>query len=283
MRSEQEVLELLTRWAEARDNVRAVILTGSRADPGRAPDALSDYDVEIFVRDVEPFVQDDAWMGDFGETLVRWPLSPGPTFSPDWITQLVLYQDGVRLDFQITSLSPSASDNLDHGFRVLVDKDGASARLPRPTRQRHAIRLPSAEDFADRLNAFWWDVIHVAKALHRGELNYAKYMLDAIIRSGQLQPLLEWRVALGRDGPMDTGIHGRWLHKYLDARTWEIYTRTFAGPAIEDNWQALFAAVELVRDVGREVAEALGFDYPQETDRRVFAYIQVVMVLQPKS
>lgn len=274
MRSEPEVLDLLKRWAEQRANVRAVILTSSRADPRRQPDLLSDYDVEVFVRQVRPFTEDDAWLYDFGQIMVRWPAAPQPTFSDDWITQLVLYQDGTRLDFQITALAPSASENLDNGYRILVDKDGAAARLPEPTYSRYVIQPPTVQAFEARMNAFWWDIVYVAKALRRGELNYARYMLDGTIRFDKLQPLLEWYIGLNHDWSVSAGIYGRWFHKYLDQSMWESYQRTFAGAEFESNWRALFAAIELVRQLGYTLADSLGFEYPAETDRKVTDYIQ---------
>lgn len=133
MRSEQDVLNLLKHWAEQRANVRTILLVSSRADPRRQPDLLSDYDMEVFVRDARPFMEDDAWVSDFGDIIVRWPAAPQPTFSDDWITQLVLYEDGIRIDFQITALAPGTSENLDNGYRILVDKDGAAAQLPEPS------------------------------------------------------------------------------------------------------------------------------------------------------
>jgi len=281
MRSEPEVLDQLERWAEARADVRAVILTGSRADSRREPDALSDYDVEVFVRDIEPFIRDDAWACDFGEIMVRWPSSPQVTFSDRWVTQLVLYEDGIRIDFQIAALPPGASENLDDGYRILVDKDGVGAHLPEPARSRHVIQRPTVEVFDSRLNAFWWDIAYVAKALRRGELNYAKYMLDGTIRFDQLKPLLEWHIGLNRDWSVDAGIHGRWFHRYLDERTWESYRQTFAGADLESNWQALFSTIELARALGQRIARALGFDYPDETDRKVTLYIQWIRGMDP--
>ena len=41
----KEVLE----WAEEIENVRAVILTSTRANPHASVDALSDYDIKLFV------------------------------------------------------------------------------------------------------------------------------------------------------------------------------------------------------------------------------------------
>ena len=274
MKSEQEVLELLRQWAEQRANVRTVILTSSRADRRRQPDVLSDYDIELFVRNIRPFTEDDAWVYDFGQIMVRWPAAPQPTFSEDWITQLVLYEDGTRIDFQITTLAPSTSENLENGYRIVVDKDGAAAHLPEPTYSRYIIQPPTVQAFDSRMNAFWWDIIYVAKALRRGELNYAKYMLDGTIRFDKLQPLIEWYIGLNHDWTVSTGIYGRWFHEYLDQSIWDSYNQTFAGAEFESNWRALFATIELVRTLGHTVAHSLGFEYPDETDRKVTDYIQ---------
>ncbi|MGC9356624.1 MAG: aminoglycoside 6-adenylyltransferase [Anaerolineae bacterium] len=279
MRSEREVLHQLQRWGEARPNVRVMILTSSRANPYRSPDRLSDYDVEVFVRNAAPFVQNDAWVREFGEIMVRWPSTPQPTADEAWVTQLVLYEDGTRIDFQVTALPPDASDNLGNGYQILLDKDGTADALPEPTYSQHLIQPPTAEAFDSRMNAFWWDIVYVAKALRRGELNYARRMLDGTIRYDKLQPLIEWYIAMNHEEPVNTGIYGRWFHEYLDPDTWADYERTFAGADFEDHWRALFATLDLVRKLGRALAREHGFDYPEETDRKVTAYMQWIREL----
>ena len=234
---------------------------------------LSDYDLLLFVRDTAPFVRDEDWLAEFGPMMVRWPLRPGPTFSEDWITQLVLFEDGVRIDFQVTSLPPPGGLNLDGGYRILVDKDELGRRLPVPSYAVDLITHPTAEAFEARLNAFWWDIIYVAKALKRGELNYAKYVLEGI-RFEQLQPLLEWYIGLHHNWSISTGMYGRWFQRYLDCPTWQAYQQTFAGAEIDSNWQALFATLDLVRRIGRELAGSLDFSYPDTTDRKVTGYIR---------
>ena len=153
-------------------------------------------------------------------------------------------------------------------------RDGVAAQLPEPTYSRYVIQRPTAQNFDFRMNAFWWDIVYVAKALRRGELNYAKYMLDGTIRFDKLQPLLEWYIGLNYDWSVSAGIYGRWFHKYLDHGIWESYKRTFAGVELENNWRALFATIELVRQLGHTIAHSLGFEYPDEIDRKVTAYIQ---------
>ena len=52
---EQDRLHQLVAWGQARDLVRAMVLTSTRAIPGVAVDILSDYDVIVYVREVLPF------------------------------------------------------------------------------------------------------------------------------------------------------------------------------------------------------------------------------------
>jgi aminoglycoside 6-adenylyltransferase len=281
-RTESDVLAQIRNWAESRDVIRAVILTSSRADPRRTPDILSDYDLEVYVADIEPFVQDDSWLTEFGSIMVRWPSRPQPTVSDDWITQLVLFEDGVRIDFQITTRKQIDSAELDGGYRIVVDKDKLAAQLPPPTYARSGVTRPTAEAYESRLSAFWWDIIYVAKGLWRGELNYAKCLLDGTIRFDKLQPLIAWYIGVHHGWSVDVGIHGRWFHRYLDEPTWEHYQQTFADASIENNWQALFATLAFVRHVGKHVAKALGFAYPDEVDAKVTRYIQEIKQLDEK-
>jgi aminoglycoside 6-adenylyltransferase len=278
-RTEGLVLSQLQEWAESRENIRAVILVSSRADPHRLPDVLSDYDVEVYVHSIEPFVRDDSWLTEFGSIMVRWPARPHFESNDKWLTRLVLFDDGVRIDFQITASKQLDSQEFDCGYRMIVDKDRLAARLPPPSYARYAVLLPTAAAYESRLNAFWWDIVYVAKGLRRGELNYAKYMLDSTIRFDKLQPLIAWYIGVSHGWSVNVGIHGRWFHRYLDKPTWEHYQRTFADASIESNWQALFATLSFVRHVGRYVAEALGFNYPNAVDVKVTRYIEEIRLL----
>ena len=56
MRSESKVLEVFKNWAEEKDNVRCAILTSSRVRPNATIDFLSDYDIELYVSDLKPFL-----------------------------------------------------------------------------------------------------------------------------------------------------------------------------------------------------------------------------------
>jgi hypothetical protein len=55
MRSEREMLDLILSFAWEHDEVRAVVMNGSRVNPNAKRDPFQDYDVVYFVRSVEPF------------------------------------------------------------------------------------------------------------------------------------------------------------------------------------------------------------------------------------
>lgn len=265
VRPEVDILAQIITWANAWDNVRAVVLTSSRSDPRHRQDDLSDYDIEVFVRDVAPLLADDSWLAPFGEILVRWPRRPGPTGADGWITQLAQFTDGLRIDFQFTAGSEPDRIELDHGYRVLVDKDGLTADWPLPTFTSYTVQPPSEDEFADTVNAFWWDMLYVAKALRRGELPFARYMLDAAIRYESLERLLGWHVGATVGWGTAVGLHGKWLEQHLSRELWAKYLETCRGGDAVEVERAMWAMVELAGEVGR----GLGFTYPEELEARV--------------
>ncbi|MDY4939204.1 MAG: aminoglycoside 6-adenylyltransferase, partial [Oscillospiraceae bacterium] len=69
MRSEQEMYDLILGYARRHDDIRAVILNGSRANPNRKPDPFNDFDIVYLVRDLAPYKEKPVYQ-DFGEILV---------------------------------------------------------------------------------------------------------------------------------------------------------------------------------------------------------------------
>ncbi len=68
---EDEVVAQLVRWAERDARVRALLLTSSRAIGAAPRDAFSDYDAIVVVANAQSFVEEDAWLREYGEPLVR--------------------------------------------------------------------------------------------------------------------------------------------------------------------------------------------------------------------
>jgi aminoglycoside 6-adenylyltransferase len=280
---ETDVLDRLARWAESQPLVRALVLESSRATGigTSALDAFSDYDVLLVVADLDAFEREDGWIRAFGRPLVRFN-DTAEVQGVRTLARLVLYEDGTKIDYMVW---PDAlvrqvverqelPELLDWGYRVLLDKDSLAAKLPAPTGSAHIPKRPSEAEYRALVEEFWWETTYVAKNLWRDDLMFARYNLDVVLKHELLVRMLEWRVEIERGWQWKPGPVGRGLKRALPAELWSMVEATFAGPGIEENWEALFALAALFRHVAQEMGAALGYDYPQDMDQGVTAYLE---------
>lgn len=282
--TQDQVIRNLVRWAEGQDNVRAMLLTSTRAVPGGKVDALSDYDVILVVRDVRPLTDHHAWAGAFGEVLVAYwdPLNIDPESGLGWSGNIMQYADGLKIDFSFWPVGmldhiarrSCLTPELDAGYRVLMDKDGVTAGLPEPTYTGYIPFRPDEATYRQLVNDFFVGVPYVAKCLLRDEILPAKWCLDFDIRYTYLLPMLEWRMECDHSWSVSPGSLGKGLKRYLPPDIWAELEGTWAGAGIEENWTALYRTVALFRRVAREVAACLGYTYPEAFDRRVMDFIR---------
>ncbi len=287
---EAEVLERLVAWGEALPSIRALILTSTRARQDGSADELSDYDLIVAVSDAAAFVANDTWVSEFGQPLVRWG-DQHELYGTTTYFRGVIYSDHVRVDYTVwpAALLDRVSDeaalpeDLDVGYRVLLDKDGRTSQWQAPTFRAHIPAKPTKAEFRALVEEFWWDTTYVAKSLWRGEIVFAKFMLDYDAKFVALRRFLEWRIEIDHDWSLRPGSHGRGLERLLPADIWSELSGTYVGTDIEENWSALFRATALFRRVATEVGDAFGYTYPQEVDEAVSAYLEGVRQLTSRS
>lgn len=260
-----------------------MLLTSTRAIPHATVDDLSDHDVILVVRDIHRLLDSHAWVADFGEILVAYwdPVEPDEDTGIERSGNIVQYADGHKIDFtfwpvaQIERLvdTNTLPDELDAGYRVLLDKDDLAGRMPLPSYRAYIPTPPDESAFRTNVNDFFVGPPYVAKCLLRGELLPAKWCLDYDMRHVYLHPMLEWYVGCRHEWSIPVGSLGKGMKKLLPTDLWSDLETTFAGADIEENWDALFRMLALYRRVAREVGEALGYDYPEEFDERVTEFV----------
>jgi aminoglycoside 6-adenylyltransferase len=278
-----DVIARLVAWAEGNDSIRALVLTSSRARDDGTSDLLSDYDVVVATRDHEAFAHDDVWTSAYGRPLVHWGDEHVTEGSTTYFRGVV-YEDGTRIDYTfwpehlLDRIAESAvlPEDLDVGYRVLVDKDGRTSSWHAPTHRAHVPAKPTQEQYEALVHEFWWDTTYVAKSLWRGEVFFAKFMLDYDTKFVVLRRFLEWKLELAHDWSLRPGSHGRGLEQRLPRETWDALAATYVGTGIEDNWNALLRTTTLFREVAIEVGQALGYTYPQHVDDAVTAHLAAV-------
>ena len=286
---ESEVLAKLTAWAEREDDVRALVLTSSRARADSTVDALSDYDVVAAVPDVAAFLERDEWVRGYGEPLARWG-DRREVLGLETAFCGVVYADRVKVDYSLwpkallerVAEAASLPDDLDVGYHVLVDKDGATADWELPTQRAHVPPQPSRREYEALVEEFWWVTMYAAKSLWRGELFFAKWVLDCDAKANALRRMLEWRIELDHDWSLRPGAYGRGLERLVAADVWAELAATYAGVGVDESWEALLRTTALFRRVATEVGDALGFAYPELVDAGVSAFLDDVRAAGPR-
>jgi aminoglycoside 6-adenylyltransferase len=286
---EANVLARLVRWAEREDAVRTLVLTSSRARADETVDALSDYDVIIGVDHMEEFLAVESWVRGYGEPLARWGdrdevLGLATTFCG------VVYTDRIKIDYSVwpqalverVAEAARVPDDLDVGYRVLVDKDGATSGWRPAAYGAHIPDKPTRAAYEALVEEFWWDTTYLAKGLWRGELFFAKWVLDCSVKSGALRRMLEWRIELDNEWSVRPGSYGRGLERLLPADVWDELAATYGGVGPDDCWEALFGTTALFRRVATEVGDALGHPYPAHVDAEITAYLEEARALGPR-
>ena len=195
-------------WCKAQDPVRAAILTSTRAVANGPLDKFSDLDVILVLTDIAQLSENRRWLSDFGEVLVAWRDPEALKRDPPrtcWVTQ---YANGDKIDFTLWPLellrqvvqSPALPDQLDVGYRVLVDKDGLTNSLKSASYRAHIPSRPSRQEFLALVEDFFLESTYVAKHLWRDDLMPAKFSLDHVMKQGDLRTVLEWRVESSTTG-----------------------------------------------------------------------------------
>jgi aminoglycoside 6-adenylyltransferase len=139
MRSEKEMLDLILNAANNDDDIRAVIMNGSRVNPHAKKDPFQDFDIVYFVRKVEPYRRNKDFISQFGEMMIlQTPedMIDPPAENDGHYTYLMQFLDGNRIDLSFYSLENISTCLEDSLTVVLLDKDQRIPELPPPSDHR---------------------------------------------------------------------------------------------------------------------------------------------------
>jgi len=276
MRNEQEMIDLLLDFARKEEDVRAVLMNGSRVNPNVKRDIFQDFDIVYLVKEVEPYKRNERVVNSFGDILIlQTPedMQDPPPENHGHYAYLMQFMDGNRIDLSFYSINQLDSVLDDSLTVVLLDKDNIIKELPPPSDKDYLPTEPTDKLFQDCCNEFWWVSPYVAKGLWREELTYAKYMLDVVLREEQLMKMLTWYFAIKTGFKKSPGKFGKFMKKDIEPELWLELEKTYSDSNFDNIWESLFTMGRLFRRIANEVASAYGFKYPQDDDKRVTEHL----------
>lgn len=275
MRSETEMFDLILSTAQEDERIRAVILNGSRANPNASRDRWQDFDIVYVVTEVAPFRSQPEWIARFGAPMiVQMPdlMGDGP-LPDDRFAYLMQFIDGNRIDLTLMTREAFGRAPVDSLSVLLLDKEDALPAFAPASEADYLPKPPTARAYAECCNEFWWVSVYVAKGLWRGQLTYAKAMLENVVREEAIR-MLTWQLGAQTGFTVNVGAHGKHFERLMSPDQSARWAATYADADPDHTWAALFALCDLFRSSAQAVAARFGFDYPQPDDARVSAYLR---------
>jgi aminoglycoside 6-adenylyltransferase len=282
MRREQEILDLILKFAREDDNIRAVVMNGSRTNPNAPKDPFQDFDIACLIRDMQPYLRNNNIPRYFGEILILQEpenMQNPPPEEDGFYSYLMQFTDGNRIDLSFHAPEKWKSVTSDSLSVVLLDKDNVIGELPPSNDGDYLPKKPTEKQFQDCCNEFWWCTPYVAKGLWRGELTYAKYMMDVVVREEQLMKMLTWYFGIKTDFRKSPGKFGKYIKDDVEPEIWSELERSYSDSNFDNIWESLFTMGSLFRHMAIVVASHFGFRYPQQDDDNVSAYIRRIKIL----
>lgn len=269
IRQDLIMINKILQWAKHEKNIRAMILTGSRATDKH--DELSDYDLALFCTDVDAFTCDGEWLSKIGKV---WVCVHEKICIKDkeFPSRLVIFEKGIKVDFSfypIEVLGDISNILFQNGYKVLLDKNG----IAMPSNEKSFVtEKPNREQFLTIINEFWFEAYHVAVYLRQGDLWSAQFRLNGLHYQFLLK-MIEWNELSKIDWKGILPKLGKRMQSWISKDTWDTLHRSFAHFDEKDSWNALANTMSLFRALAHQTAAHLGYDYPQEVDNRISKFI----------
>lgn len=269
-------LQKILDFSLSLEDVRVVMMNGSRLNVCAPVDQMQDYDIVFFIRNFhEGYKIDREWIKQFGEIV----MIQQNDFEDGSYIFLMQFKSGLRIDLSFVSMEKLtdkiAEDSLS---KILVDKDNVTPKIPEPNDSAHFVKKPTSREYDELLNEIWWIQTNIAKGLWREELPYVKFMYDTILMECIIQ-LVSWKIGTEHDFKVNVGKSGKWLERFLDEPTYNQFASLYSGKEFPSIWNDLFQVGDFVRKIGNEVGQFLGYTYPFEDDDNVTEYIKEVQKL----
>ena len=258
MRSDEEMLHLIVETGK-KNGALAIGISGSRTDSQVQTDQWQDFDIIYLMADIQPLVEQDAWLNAFGPRLIM-QTPDAPSHHMDRFAYLMLFEDGQRIDLTLRPLSALDILSEEPGIEPLYDPNHLLKEIKATDRSIFHFVLPNQDSFTAHCNEFWWVSTYVVKGLCRNQLIYAVDHLYQICWQ-ELLWIEDCLLAIAAKDPINVGKNHKFLPQLLERETFDQLTAFLRFTTIEACGDALIAIQERFDQSARQVSQLLSLTY----------------------
>lgn len=268
-------LDYLVNIAKSDENIRGVVLYGSRANEEIPPDQYQDYDV-IFIADQKDRFDISIIEGVKVDFV---PSDVYPDMFKDARTYLMLFEDDSRVDLTICTMEAFLLDHSDgQPLKCLLDKDNKLQIHIKVDPEINWVKPMDEPTYDNTCSEFFWEIQNVVKGLKRDELSFAMFIRDISLRD-MLNRMIDTYIGINYEYKVSVGTLGKYRKQYLPSSLYEIYRSTYLSNTVEDIWKSLYYMIDLFGITGKYIANENGFHYPGEKEQYIREYTDRIMKL----
>ncbi|MFX1437675.1 MAG: aminoglycoside 6-adenylyltransferase [Promethearchaeota archaeon] len=292
-------------WANQNNNIRGAVVCGSRGQVDPPADEWADLDIVIYTTNPDSLTDNSEWLINFGEPVLSY-IYQIPGLSK---THRVLFKRGLEVDFAVSLYDKEEyNELLDHhsefvdwvdlfgfGWRIILDKDEVLDQiftlLSKRERSKPAYlynakviymdqSMPSENEFLQRTTELLHYFYMVAKLIRRGELWKAKRACSDF-KGYDLYEYFTWHTYAYQGLKCDLEedllrniYRKRFFEKWVDQRILNELKNIYSSYEEDEIWQELLKILELFDWVVSEIADKIGYSYPEEMFHNIKQLLQ---------
>lgn len=159
--------------AENDDNIRGVVLYGSRANNDVEPDEYQDYDIYFIVSNINDF--DISVFENIKLKFV--PSDIYPELFPKECANLMLFEDDSRIDLVVCRRDTFLTNHVNgQCMKCMIDKDNNLHNLYINDKSTSWVKPLDEKTFLSTCSEFYWELQNMAKGIKRDELSLAMFI-----------------------------------------------------------------------------------------------------------
>ena len=281
-------IEYALNIAKADENIRCVILYGSRANDNIIPDRYQDYDIIFIAIDRNKFD-----FSVFEDVKIKINVNEiAPESFEEETTYLMLFGDDSRIDLTVCTMEVfismeylTSNHPLIGHMKCLLDKDKNLSKLITVNSGIWNIEKMDEATFNSTCAAFFWQIQDVVIGLKRDELPYALSLRDEqYSMRDMLNKMINEYIGLNNNYSVKTGclpkvIFEKYRKMYLSDELYKIYKNTYLSNTEEDIWTSIGYMIDLFSLISVKIAETHGYHYPKADELYMRDYVMRVKKL----
>jgi aminoglycoside 6-adenylyltransferase len=252
----QRVENRINNWAGSQDDIRGIVVYGSRARSKYPADEFSDLDLVLFTLTPQKYSQDSNWLESIGDT---WLAVIGKTSIGDdeWT---LLFAGGVKVD--IILAAATGYDDLSR----LVSNSPYKSVFARGSRSIYEAEEPPSFSTAESSSGFIkplpTNIDFLSLVNKRDDLIRSVNLLSCELRPRLFE--LAAMYAVVQDPTTDHWYGGRFIDQWADAKVYEELQKSYARLDSVEVRSALNASLKMIIEMATEISEALGYTFPTQ-------------------